>query len=164
MGKVESTGEGNRMRATLYDLSSRSATEQAAYALAPTCMSSGVVFLNTDMPISSDKCESSYISPAPLTVTPGSACSNVRDVDLNTPDAEQKNVLCESSNCCDETVTEVRVSPTIIRHPTLANKVELPEATASQIKGPNSAPSDTEKPGDDTTCNVKISTFSVCAS
>lgn len=175
MGKVEDTGRGgNRMRTTLSDcdrrlvsdLSSTSATEQAAYSLAPTCMSSGDVFPHTDnnMPMLSDDSESSCISPAPITVTLESACSSVLDVDLNTPDAEQRNVLCESSNCCDETVTEVRGSPTIIRHLTLANKGKLPDTTASQIKGSNSAPSNTEKPGGDTTCNMKISTFSVCVS
>jgi hypothetical protein len=129
-------------------------------------MSSGDVFLHTDnnMPISSDNSESSYISPAPMTVTLGSVCCSVRDVDLSTPDAEHENVLCESSNCCDETVTEVCASPTITGHFTLANKGTLPEAAASQIKGPNSVPSNTEKPGDDTSCNMKISTFSVCVS
>lgn len=145
IGKVEYTGGGgNGMRTTLSDcdrrlvsdLSSRSATEQAAYSLAPTCMSSGDVFPQTDnnMPMSSDNSESSCISPAPVTVTLGSASSSVHDVDLNTPGAEQRDVLCESSNCCDETVTAVRASPTINRHLTVANKGKFPDATASQLK------------------------------
>ena len=145
IGKVEYTeGGGNGMRTTLSDcdmrlvsdLSSRSATEQAAYSLAPTCMSSGDVFPHTDnnMPMSSDNSESSCISPAPVTVTLGSASSSVHDVDLNTPGAEQRDVLCELSNCCDETVTAVRASPTVNRHLTVANKGKLPDATASQLK------------------------------
>lgn len=83
MGKVESTGGGNRMRTALADcdrrlasdLLSRSATQQGACSLAPTCMSSGDVFPHTDnsMPISSDNSESSHISPAPVTGTLGSA-------------------------------------------------------------------------------------------
>lgn len=145
IGKVEYTeGGGNGMRTTLSDcdrrlvsdLSSRSATEQAAYSLAPTCMSSGDVFPHSDnnMPMSSDNSESSYISPALITVTIESACSSVHVVDLNTPGAEQRDVLCESSNCCDETVTAVGASPTLNRHLTVSIKGKLPDATASQLK------------------------------
>jgi len=145
IGKVEYTeGGGNGMRTTLSDLdrrllsdlSSRSATEQAAYSLAATCMSSGDVSPHTDnnMPMSSDNSESSCISPAPVTVTLGSGCSSVRDVDLNTPGAEQRDVLCESSNCCDETVGAVCSSPTTNRHLTVASKEKLPDTAASQLK------------------------------
>ena len=145
VGKVEYTeGGGNGMRTTLSDcdrrlmsdVSSRSATEQAAYSLAPTCVSSGAVFPHTDnnMPMSSGNSDSSCISPAPITVTMGSACSSVCDVDLNTPGAEQRDVLCESSKCCNETVTAVRASPTINRHLTVASKEKLPDTTASQLQ------------------------------
>jgi hypothetical protein len=90
-------------------------------------------------------------------------------VDLNTPNAGLKNVLCDSSNCSDETVTssgdaEVCASPATIRHLSLADKGMLHEAAASQIKGPNSAASIIEKPGDDAASNIKIPTLSVYVS
>ncbi|KDR11460.1 hypothetical protein L798_14294 [Zootermopsis nevadensis] len=153
-------------------LSSKSAMEQAAYLLAPTCMSSGDASPNTDnsiIPVLIDINKASGISPTPTTVMPVLNCANVCDVDLNTPNAGFKNVLCDSSNCSDETVAssgdaDVCVSPTTIRHLSLADKGMLLEAAASQIKGPNSAASPIEQPGDDAASNIKIPTLTVFVS
>lgn len=179
ISKVESTGVGKKMRTTLSDcdgrlvsaLSSKSVMEQAACSLAPNCMSSGGASPNTDnsIPVLIDINKASGICPAPTTVMLVTTCANVHDVDLNTPNAGLKNVLCDSSNCSDETVTssgdaEVCASPATIRHLSLADKGMLHEAAASQIKGPNSAASIIEKPGDDAASNIKIPTLSVYVS
>lgn len=170
MGKVESAEGGIRIRTTLSDYegrlvsasSSRSAIEQAAYSLDRTCMSSGDISPHTDnsIPISNDiNNEASRISPE------RKLCA----VDLGAPNAEHDDALCESSNCCDETVTssgdaEVCASPTTIRHPSPADREMLHEAAASQSKGTNSATSSMEEPGDDTASDLKIPALSICVS
>lgn len=179
MGKVESAGGGNRIRTTLSDCdgglvsasSSKSVMEQAACSLAPACMFSGDASPHSDnsIPILIDINKDSGTSPAPTTVMPVTTCVDMHVVGLNTLNAEHKNVLCESSNHCDETVTSsgdagVRAFPTTVRHLSSANKGMLPEVAASQIKGPNSATSSIEKSGDDAASNIKIPTLSVCVS
>jgi hypothetical protein len=142
--------------------------EQAPYSLDPTWMSSGDISPHTDnsIPISLDINEASRISPEPKLVT---TSSSVCVVDLSAPNAEHKDLLCESSNCCDEAHTssgdaEVCVTPTTIRHHSPADKGMLHQATASQCQGPNSATSSIEEPGDDAASNLKIPTLSICVS
>jgi hypothetical protein len=174
---VESAEGGNRIRTTLSDCdgrivsasSSKSAMEQAAYSLDPTCTSSGDISPHTDnsIPISNDiNDEASRISPEckPVT-TPSGVCA----VGLGAPNAEHNDVLCESSNCCEETATssgdaEVCASPTAIRRPTPADGGTLREAAASQCKGPKSAISSIEEPEDDAASDLKIPALSICVS
>lgn len=176
MGKAESAEGGNRIRTALSDCdgrlvsasSSKSAIEQAAYSLDPTCMSSGDISPHTDnsIPISVDINKASRISPeTKLMTTSSSACA----MSLSARNAEHKDVLCESSNCCDETLNssggaEICASPTTIRHLSPANRGKLHEGTASQCKGPNSATSSVEDPGDDAASDLKIPALSICVS
>lgn len=176
IGKVESAEGGNRMRTTLSDCdgrlvsasSSKSAIEQAAYSLDATCMSSGDISPHTDnsIPISVDINEASRVSPKTKLVT---TSSGVCAMNLSAPNAEHKDVLCESSDCCDETLAssggaEVCASSTTIRHLSPADKGKLHEASASQCKGPNSAASSIEDPGGDAASDLKIPTLSICVS
>jgi hypothetical protein len=131
-------------------------------------MSSGDISLHNDnsIPIPNDINEASCVSPELILVTnPSTVCA----VDLGAPTAEHKDVLCESSECCDETLTsngdaEVCVSPTTIRHPSPADKAVLHEAATSHCKGPNSATSSLEEPGGDTASDLKIPALSICVS
>lgn len=176
---AESTWGENKIRTTLSDcngrvvsaLSSKGVMEQAACSLAPTCMSSRDASPNTDnnSPVLIDINKASGICSARTTAMPVTTCTNVCDMDLNTPDAGLRNVLCDSSNCSDETVissgdAEVCGSPTTIRHLCLVNEGMLLETTASQIKGSSSAASSMEKPRDDVSSNIKMTTLSVCVS
>jgi hypothetical protein len=131
-------------------------------------MSPGDISPHTDnsIPISVDINKASRISPkTELVTTSFGVCA----MNLGAPNAEHKDVLCESSNCCDETLissggAEVCASPTTIRHLSPANRGKLHEATASQCKGPNSGTSSTEDSGGDEASDLKIPTLSVCVS